>query len=83
MAKRGKRTIINAKVGFILNEWFGESLPGLLDGFDVATGFTATAGEIAGEWDGLKGNVLESTSSEPKNMHISLLNNNQWKREIN
>lgn len=42
------------------------TLCGLIDGFDVATGFTAIAGETAGEGDGvLIGDVFESTSSEP------------------
>lgn len=62
MAKSGKRIIMNIKLGLILNDGFGG---GLLDGSDVATGFTAIAGEIAGECAGLMGGVLDSTSSEP------------------
>lgn len=62
MAISGKRTTTNVKVGLILNDRLG----GLIDGFDVATGFTAIAGETAGEGDGvLIGDVFESTSSEP------------------
>lgn len=76
MAVSVKKITIYAKMGFILNELLGEDLPELLD---VATGFTAIAGEIAG--DGFKGNVLENTSSEPEKDHITL-NNNQWIREI-
>lgn len=62
MAISGKRTTTNVKVGLIMNDRLG----GLIDGFDLATGFTAIAGETAGECDGvLIGDVFESTSSEP------------------
>lgn len=53
--------MVNAKAGFILNEWLG-SLAGSLDWLAVASGFTARAGETAGEWDRLTGK-LESSSS--------------------
>jgi len=68
MARSGKRVIINVSVGLILNDRLG----GSLDGFDVATGFTAIAGETAGDCDGLSGNILERTSSEPDN-HVKIV----------
>jgi len=69
MAMSVKMITIYAKVGFILNDWLVENLPGLLDGSDLATGLTAIAGEIAGEWDLLVG--MESTSSVPEKKIIS------------
>jgi len=63
MAKSESRRKINVKVGLMMNDVLG----GLIEGLDVATGFTAiaggTAGETAGEGDGLIGGVFESTSS--------------------
>lgn len=60
MAKSRRRAMVNAKAGFILNEWLDGSLAGSLDWLAVASGFTARAGE--GEWDRLTGK-LESSSS--------------------
>lgn len=71
MAISEKRSTIYAKLAFILNDWLGENLPLLLDGSDLATGFTAIAGETAGELDLLIGLVLDSTSSVPENNFIS------------
>lgn len=61
MAKSTKRAIINAEVGFILNERLGDST-GLLDWLDLASGFTAMAGEIAGEFDRLIAKVESSST---------------------
>lgn len=61
MAKSTKRAIINAEVGFILNERLGDS-SGSLDWFDVSSGFTAMAGEIAGEFDRLIAKVESSST---------------------
>lgn len=68
MAISKKRNTIYAKVGFILNDWLGENLP---VGSDLDPGFTAIAGETAGEWDLFIGLVSDSTSSVPENNFIS------------
>jgi len=62
MGKSRNRTKRNEKVGLIMNDRLG----GIVDGLDVATGFTAIAGETAGACDGLSGGVSESTYSEPE-----------------
>lgn len=59
MAKSRKKATMNAEVGFVLKERLVE---GSLDWFDVASGFTAIAGEIAGECDRLIGKVESSSS---------------------
>lgn len=62
MAKRIRRAIVNTKAGCILNEWLAGSFSGPLDGLDVASGFTARAGEIAGEIGRLTGKFVSSSS---------------------
>lgn len=62
MAKSSRNAVVNAKAGFILNEWPEDGLSGSLDWFDVTSGFTAIAGETAGDWDPLLGKLVSSSS---------------------
>lgn len=48
MAKSREIATVNAKAGFIFNEWLDGNLSGLLDWLDVFSGFTAIAGDIPG-----------------------------------